>query len=65
MLLQLKKKSGYDAYITKETYDILRKMFTKESIELPVLEETFCDINKMKFQVHWQKSIASNLLFYP
>ena len=51
MLLQLKKKSGYDAYLTKETYDILRKMFTKESIELPVLEETFCDINKMKFQV--------------
>ena len=65
MLLQLKKKSGYDAYLTKETYDILRKMFTKESIELPVLEETFCDINKMKFQVQWQKSIAGNLLIYP
>ena len=64
MLLQLKKKSGYDAYLTKETYDILRKMFTKESIELPILEETFCDINKMKFQVQRQKSIASFILPY-
>ena len=43
---------GYDAYMLQETYDILEKMFTKESIsELPVLEQSFCHHSKMKFQV--------------
>ena len=51
MMLPLKKRGGYDAYLTRETYDILRTVFTEESIELPILEDTFCDINSMDFKV--------------
>ena len=51
MMLPLKKRGGYDAYLTRETYDILRTVFTEDSIELPVLEDTFCDINSMDFKV--------------
>ena len=51
MMLQLKRKCGYDSYITKQTYSIIRKLFTRESIELPVLEDTFCDVDNMNFDV--------------
>ena len=53
LLLQLRKNYGYDAYMLQETYDILEKMFTVESLqELPVLEQTFCHHSQMKFQVN-------------
>ena len=52
LLLQLRKNYGYESYMLQETYDILEKMFTKESLqELPVLEQTFCRHSQMKFQV--------------
>ena len=52
LLLQLRKFNGYDAYMLQETYDILEKMFTKESLqELPVLEDSFCYHSQLKFQV--------------
>ena len=51
MMLPLKKRGGYDAYLTRETYNILRTVFTEDSIELPILEDTFCDINSMDFKV--------------
>ena len=51
MMLQLKRKSGYDAYLTRSSYEILTKMFTKESIELPILEDTFCNVSDMNFKV--------------
>ena len=49
--LQLRRIHGYQSYIRQESYDILASMFTKESIELPVLEQSFCSLKKMKFQV--------------
>ena len=52
MLLQLKKDYGYDTYLLQESYDILAKVFTKESIEIPVLEQSFCDISKLHIQVN-------------
>ena len=51
MMLQFKRKCGYESYITRYTYQIIRKLFTKESIELPVLEDTFCDVDNMNFDV--------------
>ena len=51
MMLQLKRKSGYDAYITKDSYQIIRKLFTRESVELMVLEDTFCNVDIMSFEV--------------
>ena len=51
MMLQLKRKCGYDSYITKDSYQIIRKLFTRESIELMVLEDTFCNVDIMTFEV--------------
>ena len=51
MMLQLKRKCGYDSYLTKDSYKIIRKLFTRESIELPVLEDTFCNVDNMNFDV--------------
>jgi hypothetical protein len=51
MLLEMRRSLGYDAYITQETFDILAKVFTEESILIPVLERTFCNVDQMKFQV--------------
>ena len=52
MLLMMRKLYGYDAYLLQESYDILTRMFTEESIEVPVLEKTFCDIKSIKFQIY-------------
>ena len=51
MMLQFKRKCGYDSYITKDTYQAIRKLFTRESIELMVLEDTFCNVDSMNFDV--------------
>lgn len=51
MMLQLKKQYGYQPYLTNQTYTILKQMFESETIELPVLEETFCSIEEMPFKV--------------
>ena len=51
MMLQLKKQYGYQPYLTNQTYTILNQMFESETIELPVLEETFCNIEEMPFKV--------------
>lgn len=51
MMLQLKRNYGFDAYILQETYDILSRMFTEETIELPVFEKTFCSPSKLAVQV--------------
>ena len=51
MMLALKIRGGYDAYLMRDSYNILRTVFTEDSIELPVLEDTFCDINSMDFKV--------------
>ena len=50
-MLALKIRGGYDAYLMRDSYNILRTVFTEDSIELPVLEDTFCDINSMDFKV--------------
>ena len=42
---------GYQSFIRQESYDTLASMFTRESIELPILEKSFCDLSKMKFEV--------------
>ena len=68
LLLQLKMHYGYDAYMLQETYDILEKMFTKDSIsELPVLEQSFCHHSKMKFQVCFKyvQCLSKKLVFLP
>ena len=51
MMLQLKKQYGYQPYLSNQTYNILNQMFVSETIELPVLEETFCNIEEMPFKV--------------
>ena len=51
MMLQLKKQYGYQPYLSNQTYNILNQMFVSETIELPVLEETFCNIEDMPFKV--------------
>ena len=52
MLLQMKKTFGYNAFLLQDAYDTLTKVFTKECIELPILEQAFCNSpSKMKFQV--------------
>ena len=51
MMLQFKRKCGYESYITKDTYRAIRKLFTSESIELMVLEDTFCNVDSMNFDV--------------
>ena len=50
-MLQMRRHFAYDAYILKDSFDILSKIFKQESIEVPVLEEAFCDISKEKFEV--------------
>ena len=49
--LQLRRTHGYNAYLMQESFDILQTMFTLDSIELPVLEKTFCNHQKMKFEI--------------
>ena len=49
--LQLQRTHGYESFMLQESLDILQTMFTSDSIELPVLEKTFCDVKKMKFEV--------------
>lgn len=61
MMLQFKRVYGYDPYLLKETYDILVRMFTPESLELPVLESSFCNLPKMKFQVFSELNRFSEL----
>ena len=51
MMLQFKRKCGYDSYITKDTHQAIRKLFTRESIKLLVLEDTFCNVDIMNFEV--------------
>ena len=63
-MLQLKKQYGYQPYLTNQTYTILNQMFESETIELPVLEETFCNIEEMPFKVwNYVKNINYTLRF--
>ena len=41
-------ETGAQAYINGRTTDILRPAFVEESLQIPVLEETFCNTRFVK-----------------
>jgi hypothetical protein len=50
VLLQLSRQLGVDAYINKECHNYMLQFFTPESVTMPVLNETYCNIKDMVFQ---------------
>lgn len=49
-LLYFKLVLGLDVYMPIDTKHYLLKVFTPRSVEIPVLEETFCNYEEIKFK---------------
>lgn len=50
VLFQLRRQLGVDSYINKEAQNYMLRYFTAESVTMPVLNETFCNSEIMRFQ---------------
>ena len=49
MLWTLRRSYNVDVFISKSCYDKLVTVFTPESIDIPVLEQYFCNPEQIKF----------------
>ena len=52
MLIQLQRQLGVQSYVSQEMRDLLQVTFTPDSLELPVLSETFCNPAEIPWQIY-------------